>query len=86
MRLGQCFQLVSTTRYGLLRRFFSFTRWKPKVQSLQRPQKNGQLGGDAQGCTVGEPTLALDAALEGSGDKLTGTLAIGGATVHMTRQ
>jgi hypothetical protein len=41
---------------------------------------------DAQGCTVGAPTLALDAALEGGGDKLTGTLAIGGATVHMTRQ
>jgi hypothetical protein len=41
---------------------------------------------DAQGCTIGAPTLALDAALEGGGDKLTGTLAIGGATVQMTRQ
>jgi hypothetical protein len=41
---------------------------------------------NAQGCTIGAPTLALDAALEDGGDKLTGTLAIGGATVHMTRQ
>jgi hypothetical protein len=41
---------------------------------------------NAQGCTSGAPTPALDAALEDNGDKLTGTLAIGGATVHMTRQ
>jgi hypothetical protein len=41
---------------------------------------------DAQGCTIGPPTSALDAALEDGGDKLTGTLVIGGATVRMTRQ
>ena len=27
------------------RKSATFTRWKPKVQSLQRPQKNGHLGG-----------------------------------------
>ena len=45
LRLGLCFRSVGTARYGLLRHSVAFTRWKPKVQSLQRPQKNGHLGG-----------------------------------------
>ena len=35
--------LISRGRYGQKRPFPVFTRWKPKVQSLQRPQENKHL-------------------------------------------
>jgi hypothetical protein len=40
---------------------------------------------DAQGCTIGDPILALDAALDDGGRTLRGTLVIGDATLRMTR-
>jgi hypothetical protein len=37
--------LISLGRYGQKRPFVVFTRWKSKVQSLQRPQSQAVDGG-----------------------------------------